>query len=78
MWGVSTMGQITISWFRGPLTDDEIAQFIKMTKSNPGVDGLKKANYKEVSKDFPHAWCSIMTPLPPPRMACRCPPVSAG
>ena len=62
MWGVSTMGQITISWFHGPLTDEEIAQFIKMTKSNPGVDDLKKANYKEVSKEFPQAWCSIMTP----------------
>jgi hypothetical protein len=62
MWGVSTMGQITVSWFHGPLTGEEIAQLIKMTKSNPGVDDLKKANYKEVSKDFPQAWCSIMTP----------------
>jgi hypothetical protein len=62
MWGVSTMGQITISWLRGPLTDEEVAQLIKMTKSNPGVDAVKKANYKEVSKDFPQAWCSIMTP----------------
>ena len=62
MWGVSTMGQISISWFVGPLTDDEIAQLIKMTKDDPGTNDLKKANYKETAKDFPHAWCSTYTP----------------
>ena len=62
LWGVSTMGQISVSWFRGPLSDDEIAQLIKMTKDNPGTNDLKKANYKEMSKDFPQAWCSIYTP----------------
>jgi hypothetical protein len=55
-------GQITISWFLGPITDEEIAQLIKMTKANVGTDGLRKANYKEVSKDFPHVWCSTLTP----------------
>lgn len=63
MWGVSTYtGQLTISWFRGPLTDDEIAQLIKMSKNNTGTDAIRKTNYKEVSKDFPRAWCSTFTP----------------
>lgn len=62
MWGVSTMGQVSVSWFGGPLTDDEIAQLIKMTKNNPGTADLKKANYKETAKDFPQAWCSTYTP----------------
>ena len=62
MWGVSTMGQIAMSWFVGPLTDAEIAQLIKMTKDNPGTNDLKKANYKETSKDFPQASCSTYTP----------------
>lgn len=61
MWGIMS-GQVTMSWFRGPLTNDEIAQLIQMTKSNVGTDALKKANYKEVAKDFPQAWCSVMTP----------------
>lgn len=62
LWGISTMGQISVSWFRGPLTDDEIAQLIKMTKDNPGTADLKKANYKETAKDFPQASCSTYTP----------------
>ena len=62
LWGISTMGQISMSWFEGPLTDAEIAQLIKMTKDNPGTNDLKKANYKETAKDFPQAWCSIYTP----------------
>jgi hypothetical protein len=62
MWGVSTMGQVSISWFVGPLTDDEIAQLIKMTKNNPGTEALKKANYKETAKDFSQASCSTYTP----------------
>lgn len=62
MWGISTMGQISMSWFVGPLTDDEIAQLITMTKNNPGTAALKKTNYKETSKDFPRAWCSTYTP----------------
>jgi hypothetical protein len=60
----SHTGQITISWFTGPVTDDDIARLITMSKSNVGTDDLKKANYKVVAKDFPHAWCSIMTPPP--------------
>jgi hypothetical protein len=55
-------GQISTSWMLGPITDDEIAQLIKMSKNNVGVDGLRKANYKEESKDFPLAWCSTFTP----------------
>lgn len=62
MWGVSTMGQVSMSWFVGPLTDAEIVQLIKMTKDNPGTNDLKKANYKETVKDFPQAWCSTYTP----------------
>ena len=46
----------------GPLTDEEIAQLIKMSKANVGTADLKKANYTEVSKEFPHAWCSTLTP----------------
>lgn len=62
MWGLSTIGQISISWFVGPFTDDEIGQLIKMTKNNPGTEDLKKTNYKETAKDFPQAWCSTYTP----------------
>ena len=62
LWGISTMGQVSVSWFEGPLTDDEIAQLIKMTKNNPGIEDLKKANYKETAKDFPQASCSSYTP----------------
>lgn len=60
--GVSPVGQVALSWFVGPLTDNEIAQLIKMTKDNPGTADLKKANYKETAKDFPQAWCSTYTP----------------
>jgi hypothetical protein len=55
-------GQITIGWYVGPITDEEIAQLIKMSKDNVGTNDLKKANYKEESKDFPHASCSTLTP----------------
>lgn len=62
MWGLSTVGQISMSWLVGPLTDAETAQLINMTKDNPGTNHLKKANYKETAKDFPQAWCSTYTP----------------
>ena len=55
-------GQISVAWYLGPITDEEIAQLIKMSKDNVGTNDLKKANYKEASKDFPHAGCSAMTP----------------
>jgi hypothetical protein len=55
-------GQIAIGWYVGPITDEEIAQLIKMSKDNVGTAELRKANYKEVSKDFPHARCSTLTP----------------
>ncbi|MGH7215971.1 MAG: hypothetical protein ACREIG_01905, partial [Nitrospiraceae bacterium] len=46
----------------GPVADEDIAKLITMSKNNVGTDGLRKANYKEVAKDFPHAWCSTFTP----------------
>ena len=58
----SQQGQITISWFTGPVTDEDIAKLITMSKNNVGTDDLRKANYKEVAKDFPHAWRSTFTP----------------
>jgi|SRR5450432_2028442 len=58
----SHQGQISISWFTGPVTDEDIAKLITMSKNNVGTDALRKANYKEVAKDFPHAWCSTFTP----------------
>ena len=58
----SHLGQITISWYTGPVTDEDIAKLITMSKNNVGTDDLRKANYKEVAKDFPHAWCSTFTP----------------
>jgi len=63
MWGLSShAGQLTLTWFQGPLTDDEIAQLIKVSKNNPGIDDMKKADYREVSKEFPNAWCATFTP----------------
>ena len=59
---VPPQGQISVAWYLGPITDEEIAQLIKMSKDNVGTNDLKKANYKEVSKDFPHAGCATMTP----------------
>ena len=59
---VPPYGQISVAWYVGPITDQEIDQLIKMSKDNVGTNDLKKANYKEVSKDFPHAGCSTMTP----------------
>src|SRR6476619_1529245 len=44
-------GQVSIGWYVGPITDQEIDQLLKMSKDNVGVNNLKKANYKEVSKD---------------------------
>ncbi|MDK2742329.1 MAG: hypothetical protein H8K03_06710 [Nitrospira sp.] len=55
-------GQVSIGWYVGPITDQEIDQLLKMSKDNVGVNNLKKANYKEVSKDFPHASCSTLSP----------------
>ncbi len=63
MWGVSgPMGQLTITWFQGPLTDDEIAQLITVNKNNTDIDDMRKAHYREASKDFPAAWCSTLIP----------------
>jgi len=65
MWSVPTQtGQISISWFLGPVTDEDVANLIKMSKNNVGTDDLRKANYKEEAKDFKNAWCSIMTSPP--------------
>ena len=55
-------GQISIGWYVGPVTDREIDELLRMSKDNVGINDLKKGNYTEVSKDFPHAWCSTLTP----------------
>jgi hypothetical protein len=63
VWGFSNLtGNLTVTWFRGPLTEEEIAQLIKVSKDNIGIESMKNANYREVSKDFPNAWCSTSTP----------------
>lgn len=63
IWGVAgPRGQLTITWFQGPLTDDEIAQLIKANKKNTDINDMRKAYYMEESKDFPNAWCSIFIP----------------
>ncbi len=63
MWGLSNqMGNLTVTWFRGPLTEEEIAQLIKVSKNNTDIDNMKKTNHREVSKNFPNAWCSTFTP----------------
>ncbi|HEY7637002.1 MAG TPA: hypothetical protein VH763_15740 [Gemmatimonadales bacterium] len=31
-------------------------------RQNPGIDALRKAHYKEESRAFSDAWCSILTP----------------
>src|SRR5262245_50026252 len=65
MWSVPTQkGQIVISWFQGPVTHEDVAMLIKMSKDNVGTEELRKANYKEEAKDFKNAWCSIMTSPP--------------
>jgi hypothetical protein len=58
----SQQGQVAISWFLGPVTDDDIAKLITMSKDNVGTNAIRKAGYKEVSKDYPLAWCSTFTP----------------
>lgn len=63
IWGLSSpTGQLTLTWFQGPLTDDEIAQLLKVNKHNTDIDDKKRAHYREVSKEFPTAWCSTLTP----------------
>jgi hypothetical protein len=63
MWGVaSPTGQLTMTWFQGPLTDEEIAQLIKANKRNTDIDDMRTANYREEAKEFPNAWCSIFIP----------------
>ena len=61
-WTVPThQGGVVISVGPGLPSDKDT---IKMAKNNPGTDGLRAAHYKEEAKDFPNAWCSIMTPPP--------------
>jgi len=31
-------------------------------KNNPGIDALRAQHWKEESKDFGRAWCTVMTP----------------
>jgi hypothetical protein len=61
-WTVPThQGQVVISLGPGAASDEDT---VKMAKNNPGTDALRAAHYKEEAKDFPNAWCSIMTPPP--------------
>ena len=63
MWGLSNqMGNLTVTWFRGPLTEEEIAQLIRVSKNTTDIEDMKKANSMEISKEFPNAWCSTFTP----------------
>jgi hypothetical protein len=63
LWGLSNqMGKLTVTWFRGPLTEEEIAQLIKVSKNNADIENMKRAHYWEVSKEFAHAWCATFTP----------------
>jgi hypothetical protein len=74
----SQQGQIAISWFTGPVTDEDIAKLITMSKNNVGTDALRKANYKESQRIFLMPGARPLHPQPLPRMAYRCPPVPAG
>ncbi len=59
LWSVpADKGQVAVSL--GHLPPGMSAQ--TAAKKNPGVDALRSAKYKEESKDFSDAWCSIMTP----------------
>jgi hypothetical protein len=59
LWSVPTQkGQVSLSLGRLPAgtTAEAIA------KHNPGTDGMRAKHWAEEAKDFPDAWCSIMTP----------------
>jgi len=65
MWGLSNgMGNVTVTWFRGPLTQEEIEQLIKVSKNTTDIEDMKRANSLQMSKEFPNAWCSTFTPPP--------------
>lgn len=52
--------QIVISASRLPPGTSATA----VAKNNTGMDALRAQHWKEESKDFGNAWCSIMTPPP--------------
>lgn len=59
LWSVpADQGQVAVSL--GHLPPNMSA--VTAAKKNPGIDALRSARYKEESKDFSDAWCSIMTP----------------
>jgi len=51
-------GQVVVSAAHVPPGTDVAA----LAKNNPGLDALRAANWKEESKDFPGARCTVMTP----------------
>ena len=63
LWGLAHQtGQLSLTWFRGPLTDEEIGQLLTVSRNSMGIDNMKSANYREISKEFPNAWCSTFSP----------------
>jgi hypothetical protein len=59
LWSVPAhKGQVAVSL--GHLPPGMSAQMA--AKKNPGIDALRSARYKEESREFSDAWCSIMTP----------------
>jgi hypothetical protein len=59
LWSVpADKGQVAVSL--GHLPPGMSAE--TAAKKNPGIDALRSVKYKEESRDFGDAWCSIMTP----------------
>jgi hypothetical protein len=62
LWSVPAhKGQVAVSL--GHLPPGMSAQ--TAARKNPGIDALRSAKYKEESRAFSDAWCSIMTPPAP-------------
>jgi hypothetical protein len=58
MWPVkSQLGGLTLSVGPAPVGNSAVAA----AKHNPGVDALRAAHWTEEAKDYPNAWCSIMS-----------------
>jgi hypothetical protein len=59
LWSVpADQGQVAVSL--GHLPPNMSAE--TAARQNPGIDALRAAHYKEESKAFGDAWCSILTP----------------
>ena len=35
---------------------------LTVSRNSMGIDNMKSANYREISKEFPNAWCSSFSP----------------